>query len=123
MPKSLRTSSSKNKFTAWSGDEAAEDCNVVGGVNILITPTGDFRLMRIAMAFDALVLPTVTIVQDNPAGAAWDQVLLDYTPLANIQDLSFFGGIGYEYSRGNAILIHITQVVANAHVSWKMEQI
>lgn len=123
MPKALRTSSSKNKFAAWNGDEDAVDCDIVGGVDILITPTDDFRLMRIAMAFSALILPTITITQDNIKGAAWDQVLVDYTPLANIQDFSFYGGVCYEYIRGNAILIHITQVVADVNLSWEMEQV
>ena len=123
MPKSLRTSSSKSKFAAWNGDEDAVDCNIVGGVQIVVTPTDDFRLMRIALAFSALILPNIIITQDNLAGAAWDQVLVDYTPLVNIQDFSFYGGICYEYLRGNAILIDITQVVALVNVSWKMEQI
>ena len=121
MPKSLRTSSSKNKFTAWVGDEALVNC--VAGAVIIITPTGDFRLMRIAMAFDALVMPNIVITQDNVAGAAWDQVIVDYTPLVNIQDFSFYGGVCYEYSRGNAIVITIGAVAANVNVSWKLEQI
>lgn len=116
-----RTSSNKTEVASWFGDEDQEDC--VAGVVITITPTGDFRIMRIAMAFDAAVVPNIVINQDNRAGAAWDQVIVDYTPPGAINDFSFFGGVGYEYEQGNAIVITISAVAANVNLSWEMEQI
>lgn len=116
-----RTSSNKTQFTALYGNEDQVDC--VAGVVITITPTGPFRLMRIALAFDAAILPNIIINQDNRAGAAWDQVIVDYTPPGNIQDFSFYGGNGYEYERGDAIVITVSAVVANLNLSWEMEEI
>ena len=116
-----RTSSNKTQFTALYGNEDQVDC--VAGVIITITPNSPFRIQRIALAFDAAVVPNIIINQDNRIGAAWDQVIVDYTPPGAINDFSFFGGQGYEYERGDVIVITISAVVANLNLSWEMEQL
>lgn len=115
-----RTSSSTSEVATWSGNEAA--LNLAAGATFTITPPGSFRLLRIAIHFDAAVAPTVTIDQDNPAGALWDQNILTFTPPGAINDLTFIGGSGYEYESGNAIAVIFTAVAANAYISWAMEQ-
>jgi len=125
MPKQLRTSSSKLKFTSFYGDEDQEDCSA--GVTITITPPDAFRLMRLSLAFDDNVAPTITITQDNPEGAAWDQLIRRVSvpaPGAGLTtEYTFIGGKGYEYISGTAIVITISAVAANVNCSWEMEQI
>ncbi len=116
-----RTSSSKSEVATWEGDEVA--LNLVAGATVNIVPPGDFRILRIAIHFSAAVAPTVTIDQVNPAGALWDQNILTYTPPGAINDLTFIGGIGYEYSSGNVISVTFSAVAAIAYISWAMEQI
>jgi hypothetical protein len=116
-----RTSSSKSEVATWDGNEDA--LNLAAGNTLTITVPGDFRLLRIGIHFSAPVAPTVTIDQDNPIGANWDQNILTYTPPGAINDLMFIGGIGYEFSQGNDIRITFTAVAAIAYISWTMEQV
>jgi len=119
-----RTSSSKNEVASWEGDEEELDCTA--GATFTITPPGDFRLLRIALNFDGAVAPTITIHQDNDAGANWDQVIRNVpiaAPAAGNTDYTFIGGQGFEYTQGDAIVVTISAVAANVHASWKMEQI
>ena len=117
-----RTSSSKNEVATWEGNEAGIDLTAAGG-SVRIEPPGDFRLLRLACHFDAGVAPTVTIDQDNHAGALWDQNIRTVVLPAGSDYYTFVGGQGYEYPLGDAIVISFTAVAAIVYVSWVMEQI
>lgn len=120
-----KTSSSKTQFTALYGNEDLVNC--VAGAVITITPTSDFRLMRISLNFDANLAVDIEIEQDNNAGgAAWDQLIRRVAvPAPGVgltTDYTLIGGQGYEYEQGDAIVITIAAVAMNCNASWEMEQ-
>ena len=117
-----RTSSSKSEVATWDGNEVGIDLTAAGG-SVRIAPPGDFRLLRIACHFDVGVAPTVTIDQDNHAGADYDHNIRTVTLPAGSEYYTFIGGQGYEYPMGDAIVIGFTAVAATVYVSWTMEQI
>ena len=119
-----RTTSSKVQVADWQGNEPQASC--VAGAVITITPSGNFRLLRISLNFDGVVAPTVNIEQVNQAGAAWNQNIRNVAvpaPAAGNTDYTLIGGQGYEYRQGDSIQVTISAVAANVNCSWAMEQI
>jgi len=124
MARQQRSASSKVQIATWQGDEPVIDCTP--GATIFITPPGNFRLMRLAMNFDAGLPITISIYSQDPDNIAWTQMIRNVVvpaPAAGGTQYSFIGGQGYEYNEGQRIVIIIAAVAANLHLSWAMEQI
>ncbi len=124
MARQQRSASSKVQIATWQGNEPVIDCTP--GATIVITPPGNFRLLRLAMNFDAGLAITIAIYSIDLNNTAYAQMIRNVVvpaPAAGGTQYTFIAGQGYEYNNGMSIVIIITAVAANLRLSWATEQI